>query len=96
MEQPTVFILQPFCFYRSKLRFGRACLSAGNTVDQAVPSAALLDGRVRPRILVQIRVRVVSMPSDEAVLCPPSQSVFVDMEALYHFLLRQQASVSEC
>ena len=54
--------------------FGDRCCAIG----EPVPTAALFERRVRTWRFIQIRMGVVGMPRDEAVLGPPDQRTLVD------------------
>ena len=71
----------------------RRRLPDGRSVDEPVPSTALLDRRIRPGILVEPRVAVGGMRANDAVLSPSDDGVFVDAETLRHFRLREHASI---
>ena len=89
---------QPSSHYTSSnsIRASRVCrrrLDGGRSVDKPIPSAALLDGRIRSRILVEPRVAVGRMRANEAELSPSDDGTFVNAKTLRHFRLREHASI---
>jgi len=91
---------QPSSHYTSSdtIRASRVCrrrLDGGRSVDEPIPSTALLDWRIRPRILVEPRVAVGSMRANDAVLSPSDDGMFVNAETRRHLPLCEHASISE-
>ena len=74
-------------------RVCRRCVDGGHTVDEPVPSTAVLAGRIRPGILVEPRVAIGSMRANDAVLSPSGDGVFMDPKTRRHFRLREHASI---
>ena len=73
----------------------RRRLPDGRSVDEPVPSTALLDRRIRPGILVEPRVAVGGMSANDAVLSPSDDGVFVDAETRRDLRLGEHASISK-
>ena len=55
-------------------------LERSSPVDEAVPSATLFDRRVCYRGSVQVTIAIARVLSDEAVVRPPDQRAFTDVE----------------
>ena len=55
-------------------------LERSSPVDEAVPSATLFDRRVCNRGSVQVTIAIARVLSDEAVVRPPDQRAFTDVE----------------
>ena len=90
MDQPTVFILHLLRFDLSSMRLPRRLPPCRCAIDDSIPATTLLHGRVRARILVELRVTIIRVRLDDPVLRPAGQRVRVDPEATGQFLLRQQ------
>lgn len=79
------------------IRVRRACcrrrVHDGGSVDEPIPSTALLDGRIRPGLLVQPCVAVGGMRVNDPLLPPSDDGVFVDAETRRHLLLCEHASI---
>ena len=93
-----LYVNQPSSHYTSSnsIRARRVCRGrwdSGRSVDEPIPSTALLDRRIRPRILVEPRVAVGRMRPNNAVLSPSDDGVFVNGETLRHLRLREHASI---
>ena len=70
-------------------------LEGGGSIDKTIPSTALLARRIRCEDLVQVIVRVVGMPGDEAVFGPPGEGRFVDIEARSRFPFCQHSAIAK-
>ena len=81
----------------SSIRVRRACcrrrLHDGGSVDEPIPSTALLDGWIRPGLLVQPCVAVGGMRVNDPMLPPSDDGVFVDAETRRHLLLCEHPSI---
>lgn len=73
----------------------RGCFKGGGSIDEAIPSTALLAWRVRFGNFVQSVMRTVGVPDDESMLGPPGEGRFVDVEARSCFLFGEHSAVSE-
>jgi hypothetical protein len=64
-------------------------------IDEAIPSTAVFDRRIRSDRLIEVGVIIVGVPDDDAVLGPSSQRLFMYSKAVRHFLFRQHSSISK-
>ena len=64
-------------------------------IGEPVPSAAMLERQACLRRFIEIRMGVVGVPCDEAVVDPADQSTFTDCQTRCRLLPCQQASIPE-
>jgi len=70
-------------------------MAGGCPIDEAIPSTAVFDRRIRSNRLIEVGVIIVGVPDDDAVLGPSSQRVFMYSKAVRHLLFRQHSSISK-
>src|SRR5580658_7407407 len=89
----TVFTLHLFLFQHSTLR---GCLHTCRATYQPIPSAAVFQGYVRARKLIELpSVVVVGMRSEESNFRPPVQSLLVNAQTIGHLLLVQHSPLTK-
>jgi transposase len=77
--------------YHTSLSLG--CLDCSRSIDEAIPTTALLDWRIPPWRLMEVGVTVIGMSRDDFVFSPADEGLHVDSETGRSLILGEHASL---